>query len=285
MSEQTGVIHDIGYQRYDGQRLGRGHVFTALYAHGLRAAFGLGRSAKAKIFPWLVIGIVALVAVVVMAVRAQIGETLLSYSAFPEALTLLIILFCTVVAPELVSRDLHSGVLPLYFSRPLKRTDYPLAKLAALASAAFLMLGGAQLIMFVGAAFNADKVGDIWPEFGRFTGGLAYSALHALVFAAIALCVASFITRRAVAAAAIAGVFLVTTPVVGVLVALPSTTANQLAGLASPMTVVSGVGMWLFDHAGGQDIGGFGPLYAAVTAALVVGCVLILLARYRRVAK
>ena len=53
------VIHDIGYQRYTGPRLGRGAVFGALYVHGLRAAFGLGRTAKAKIFPWLVVGIVA----------------------------------------------------------------------------------------------------------------------------------------------------------------------------------------------------------------------------------
>lgn len=51
MSEPTGVIHDIGYQRYTGPRLGRRHVFGALYLHGLRTAFGLGRSAKAKIFP------------------------------------------------------------------------------------------------------------------------------------------------------------------------------------------------------------------------------------------
>ena len=39
----TSVIHDIGYQRYDGPRLGRRHVFGALYIHGLRAAFGFGR--------------------------------------------------------------------------------------------------------------------------------------------------------------------------------------------------------------------------------------------------
>ena len=37
-------------------------------------------------------------------------------------------LFCAVVAPELVSRDLRGGVLPLYFSRPLTRIDYALAK-------------------------------------------------------------------------------------------------------------------------------------------------------------
>ena len=53
----AGVIHDIGYQRYAGPRLGRRHVVTALYLHSLRTAFGLGRSANAKIFPWIVVGL------------------------------------------------------------------------------------------------------------------------------------------------------------------------------------------------------------------------------------
>ena len=57
MSE-TGVIHDIGYQRYRGPRLGRGYAARSLYLHSLRTAFGLGRSAKAKVFPWLIVGIV-----------------------------------------------------------------------------------------------------------------------------------------------------------------------------------------------------------------------------------
>ena len=60
---RTGVIHDIGYQRYTGPRLGRGYAVRSLYVHGLRSAFGLGRSAKAKIFPWLVIGILFFIAV------------------------------------------------------------------------------------------------------------------------------------------------------------------------------------------------------------------------------
>jgi ABC-2 type transport system permease protein len=82
MPEPTGVIHDIGYQRYTGPRLGRRQVFGALYLHGLRTAFGLGRSAKAKIFPWLVVGIVTLVAAGVTAVRSQIGEVVMTYAQF-----------------------------------------------------------------------------------------------------------------------------------------------------------------------------------------------------------
>lgn len=281
----SGVIHDIGYQRYDGPRLGQRYVFGSLFGHGLRTAFGLGRGFKAKIFPWLTAGVVGIVAVVLMAIRAQTGTEPLTYAQFPQTLSLLMLLFCAVAGPELVSRDLHSGVLPLYFSRPLRPSDYALAKLLALIAAITLVFAAAQVIMFLGAAFTLDGFGPIWDDFERMLGGIVYSAIHAILFSSIAILVASIMKRRAVAAGAIVGVFLLTTPVVGVLSVLPSTTANQLAGLASPGTVLGGVGDWLFESTGGIDIGDFGPVYGLVTLLMVAGCVALLLLRYRKVAQ
>jgi ABC-2 type transport system permease protein len=285
VSTDQSVIHDIGYQRYAGVRLGRGYAARSLFTHGLRTAFGLGRSAKSKIFPWFVVGIVGLVAAVVTAVRAQTGTPVLSYADFPEQMTFLIILFSAVVAPELVSRDLRSGVLPLYFSRPLARSDYALAKLAALTTASWLMLAGAQLLMFVGGAFSLHGPKAVWNEFLDFLPALGYSAIFALVFSALSLFVASLASRRAVAAAVIVAVFLVTTPIVGVLYGAGGQTAQQLAFLASPTTLVGGVGDWLFETTGETGVGDFGPLYGAVTVGLIAVCVLSLLARYRRVAR
>ncbi len=282
MSES--VIHDIGYQRYAGPRLGRGYGLRSLYGYGLRAAFGLGRGAKAKIFPWIVVGIVLAVAVVVTAVRAQAGRPVMSYLDFPRNMAFLVILFCAVVAPELVSRDLRSGVLPLYFSRPLTRADYALAKLAALVSAVWLLLAGPQLLMFVGGAFTVHGPRAVWNEFLDFLPGVLFSGVYAVVFSAIALLVASMASRRAVAAAVIVAVFLVTTPVVGVLSVTGGDAARQLAFLASPMTAVTGLGVWLFDLPN-IDIGPFGPIYGFALLTLVVACVSLLLARYWKVAR
>ncbi|MBM0257280.1 ABC transporter permease [Micromonospora sp. 4G55] len=291
MSEPTGVIHDIGYQRYTGPRLGRRHVFGALYLHGLRAAFGLGRSAKAKIFPWLVVGIVTLVAAGATAVRSQIGEVVMTYAQFADSMSWLVIFFAAVAAPELVSRDLRSGVLPLYFSRPLPRGDYALAKLLALVSALWLLLGGPQLVMFLGAAFTTgDGMRGVWNELLDLLPGLLYAGLWAVVFASVGLLVASLTGKRAFAAGGIVAVFLMTTPIVGTLSILPSHTVNQLAGLGSPSTIVQGVGIWslgdllVSEDQGGPDIGGFGPVYALAAVLLVAGCVALLLLRYRKVA-
>lgn len=291
MSEPTGVIHDIGYQRYTGPWLRRRHVFGALYLHGLRTAFGLGRSAKAKIFPWLVVGIVVVVAAGLAAVRTQTGQTVMTYAQFADAMSWLVIFFAAVVGPELVSRDLHSGVLPLYFSRPLPRGDYALAKLGALVTALWLLLGAPQLVMFLGAAFTTkDGLHGVWTELGDLLPGLLYAALWAVVFASVGLLIASFTGKRAFAAGGIVAVFLMTTPIVGVLSILPSRSVNELAMLASPSTLVQGVGLWTFGDllAPGAEadrmIGGFGPVYLAAAVLLVAGCVALLLLRYRKVA-
>src|SRR6202034_3208028 len=63
MSAETGVIHDIGYRRYTGRRLGRPQIVRALYWHSLRSAFGLGRGAKAKIVPVITFVVICLPAV------------------------------------------------------------------------------------------------------------------------------------------------------------------------------------------------------------------------------
>ncbi|WP_341717542.1 ABC transporter permease [Micromonospora sp. FIMYZ51] len=291
MPEPTGVIHDIGYQRYTGPRLGRRQVFGALYLHGVRTVFGLGRSAKAKIFPWLVVGIVLMVAAAVTAISSQIGETVMTYAQFADAMSWLVIFFVAVAAPELVSRDLRSGVLPLYFSRPLPRADYPLAKLLALVTGLWLLLGAPQLVMFIGAAFTSDGMRAVWDELLDLLPGLLYAGLWAVVFASVGLLIAALTGKRAFAAGGIVAVFLMTTPIVGTLMIMPSQVANQLAGLASPSTLVQGIGIWTMrdqlitdPNDLGTDLGAYGPVYALVAVALVTGCIALLLARYEKVA-
>jgi ABC-2 type transport system permease protein len=297
----AGVIHDIGYQRYTGARLGRGYALRSLYTHGVRSAFGFGRSAKAKVFPWIIVGLITMVAVVLTVIRSQTGRAVITYWQFISPIAILIILFCAVVAPELVSRDLRGGVLPLYFSRPLTRVDYAVAKLAALLSAVFLLIVGPQTLMFIGGAFTLDKFSDLWGEFGRYTAGVAAAAVYALVFGALSLLIASLAGRRAVAAALIAGAFLITTPVYGVLAGLAFQGSDdgqltgshaklfELAGLVSPMPLVANVGRWWFGQPvqGGEPdpLGPYGPLYGGVALALFVLCGLLLLLRYRRVAR
>jgi ABC-2 type transport system permease protein len=284
MPAADGVIHDIGYQRYTGPRLGRGYAVRSLYAHSLRTAFGLGRSAKAKIFPWMVVGLGLAVAALAVALRGQSGEVFITYLRYSDIMGIPLLLFQAIVAPELVSRDLRAKVLPLYFSRPLRRGDYALAKLAAMVSAGWLLLAGPLLLMFLGGVFSHGNVlNGAWHEFTDLLGGLAYAAIYALVYSAIGVLVASLASRRAVAAAAIVAVFLVTTPVVGVLQVIGGPTLRQLSGMLNPVTLIQGVQAYLF-RTHDTNIARFGPVYLAAALILVAGCVTLLITRYRKVA-
>ena len=278
----TGVIHDLGYQRYTGSRLGRRYVAGTLYTLSLRTAYGLGRGFKAKIFPWLTGGLILSVAVVVAAVRAWVGEVVLGYLDFTEAVFPFVVLFAAVAAPELVSRDLRNRVLPLYFSRPLRPDDYALAKLAALVSALWLLLAVPLLLMYVVAVFSMDGLGGVWDETGDAAAGLAYAGITAMVVGVLALLVASLISRRAVAAGVVVAVFLVTLPVVELVQELgtPGSTVTALVGLIAPSSLVGGVRKWLFD--GGDMIGAW---YVVTAVALLLAGSALLVARYRRLSR
>jgi ABC-2 type transport system permease protein len=295
-----GVIHDIGYQRYNGPRLGRAYASRSLFVHSLRTAYGLGRSGPAKIFPWGILGLLVSIAAILVAIQSQlppgVTDRVFTYWQFPTQTNILVLLFCAVAAPEIVSRDLRGGVLPLYFSRPLSRTDYPLAKFVALVTAVFVLLLIPLLTLFLGSAFSQESMGAVADEFGLFLQGLVVAALTALLFSSIALLIASLSGRRAVAAALIVGLFILTTPVLGVVQALAwannvdgeltgtALQLFQLSFLVSPFTIVEGIGGWLFD-ADEPLVGPYGPLYLVVTFAVIAICLLLTFVRYRKVAR
>ena len=138
------VIHDLGYRRYDGPRLGRPQIVRALAWHSFRSAFGLGRGAKAKIVPLVALVALCLPAVVNAFAMSRGNPRVVDYDTYTSALRdLVMTVFVAVQAPELVSRDLRSRVLPLYFARPIKTIDYPLAKYLAF-TAACRHLGGGE---------------------------------------------------------------------------------------------------------------------------------------------
>lgn len=80
----AGVIHDIGYRSYDGPRLGRGYILRSLYVQGVRSTFGLGRTARAKVLPALLLAATVLPAVIVVVVEvyAKADVQAISYNRY-----------------------------------------------------------------------------------------------------------------------------------------------------------------------------------------------------------
>ena len=279
----SGVIHDIGYQRYAGPRLGRRYVARSLYVHGLRTAFGFGRSARTKILPVGLFSVVCVVAVVLVVISTLTPQPVLSYIGIATTFATVAALFVAIVGPELVSRDLRNNLLPLYFSRPVTRTDYALTKLAALATAVFAIFAAPMLIMFLGLALSAQHgIGGIVDQAGKFLIGLLAAALGALLFTAIAVPLAALTGRRVFATGMIIALFLLTAPITPVLASVGGGAIANLAGLFNPVSLLSGVYMWLFDD-GGVDVGSYGPVYGLVFLVVAAAGVGLAILRFRKV--
>ena len=137
----TGAIHDIGYRHYDGPRLGPSYIQRSLYIDTFRGAFGLGRSARSKVMPFLLLAVMVLPAVTIGIVTGYFGleELPLDYVRYIFAFQVVVSVFVASQAPAAMSRDLRFRVAPLYFSRPLSRQQYVQAKFAGLSSALFVV--------------------------------------------------------------------------------------------------------------------------------------------------
>jgi ABC-2 type transport system permease protein len=297
----TGVIHDLGYRRYDGPRLGRGAIIMALCWHSLRSAFGLGRGFKAKIVPMLLLAIMCLPAVVnavALAVSPDSPAPIHYDTYVPGVRVLIMTIFLAAQAPELVSRDLRSHVLPLYFARPMRRNDYPLAKLAACILACLIMLEVPEIILYLGSVLQAHGGHDIWAQTRAFIPGVLVAFMWAVLLAAIGLVLASLSGRRAYATGIIAIFFFLTFTLAGLLRGIAEANHGgfrnsssapggaHLAGLVSPFTVLDGVRQWLGGTTEGivpHPTGIYGPLYGLMLLVFLAAALAGLVYRYRKV--
>jgi ABC-2 type transport system permease protein len=281
----TGVIHDIGYQRYEGPRLGRGYAARSLYVHSVRSAYGLGRSAWAKLLPFTLLGFASIASLVLVVVNTQLPTQVIDYVGIVSTFTYAATVFVAVVAPELVSVDLRSNLLQLYLSRPLRRRDYALTKLVSLASAVFVLYAIPLLIMFLGMAFNTDSgIGGVFDEVGGLFEGLLAAVVHSALLAALALPLASLSGRRVFASGMIIALFLLSAPVSGAVIAFGNDTLENLGGLLNPAMLLNGVDQWLFGLTIDMAFtGNFGPVYALVTVVLIALGTLLTVRRYKKV--
>ena len=295
-----GVIHDLGYRRYEGERLGRVQIARALCWHSMRSAFGIGRGAKAKIVPlgaFLLICLPAIVNAILVARSADHARTI-PYDTYVFRLRVLVMMiFVAAQAPELVSRDLRSHVLPLYFSRPLRRLDYPAAKYAAFTGTCLVMIEVPLLLLYLGTIVSAPGGTAVWSETRALTAGLLIGLLWAVLLAAIGLVLASFSGRRAYATGAIAIFYFLTWALAGILFSVatgrgpvtgglgPPGTGAILSGLISPFTVLDGVRQWLggTSHGPIPAPGHYGPVYGVMFVVLLLVSLGGLAARYRKV--
>lgn len=288
--EATGTIYDIGYRGYDGPRLGRRGAITAIVGAGLRALFGFGRSGRSKILPWGAVALATLPAGVAVAIRVLAGDIidLYSYENYLWETGALMPIFVAAQAPELVVNDMRHRVLPLYFSRPISRFDYVVAKLGALTLALLTLTLLPVLVLFFGRVLAAeDLVGALGDEVGALPGILGNGLLHAIVIGSIGLAICAVAGRRAYAAGAVLALFLIGGVVSGTFQELGSG-FEAIAPFANPLAILDGTREWLFGGTvAGSPVSDAGVpllLYGVATAVLLGVSWLVLAVRYRGIA-
>jgi ABC-2 type transport system permease protein len=219
-----------------------------------------------------------------------------SYDTYVPGLRIMVLLlFIAAQAPELVSRDLRSHSLPLYFARPIRRIDYPVAKLAAFFGALLIMIEAPLLLLYIGTATQVHGGSAVWTQTRELIPGLLLGVAWAAVLGGLGLLLASFTGRRAFATGAVAVFFFLTWTLASLLTHIGegqmggpqghSQALAQLAGLISPFTVLDGFRLWLGGTTPGQipDPGHYGPAYGVMLAVFLIAGVAGLIARYRKV--
>jgi ABC-2 type transport system permease protein len=290
----AGVIHDLGYRGYDGPRLGRVQIVRALTWHSFRSSFGIGRGVKGKIIPVLAFVAMCLPAFVNAFAVARGNPRLFGYDVYVPSLRVAVVtIFLAAQAPELVSRDLRNHVLPLYFCRPLRHGDYPLAKYLALTAALLLLIEIPLLILYVGTIASVKSGSAVWDQTKALIPGLGVGLMWAVLMAAIGLFLASLTGRRAYSTGIVA-ISCVLTFILALLLiqseggTTATSTGARIAGLFSPFTIMDGVRVWL----GGDpqvglvaNPGRYGPFYGLLAVVLLAACLGGLAVRYRKVSQ
>jgi ABC-2 type transport system permease protein len=276
-------VFDLGYQRYDGERVGRGARRRAVWVDGVRISLGLGRGAGAKVAPWLLLGLALVPMLVLVVVAAFVGPAtspddfeLPSYADYYGWAMASLGLFAAVVAPLLVCPDRRDGVLALYAARPITPLDYIGARWAAFGTVMVLAGWVPEAILFTWNVLDASSPGaflrDNWDVVPRF---LAAGALVAVVLTTLALLVSSFATRRAYASVAMLAVLFVGSAVGGIAQDnFSGTVADAVSLVGIPHALTDAV-RWIFgEHVDSPVSGGIALLFllglTAVLAAWLV---------------
>lgn len=289
----TGAVYDRGYRPYEGARGGRAQARLALLRLSMRRALGLRRTWRQKVFPWTLLTIAILPAIVNVGVGYLTRDTpvedfeFFSYREYVGVSTALL-LFVALTAPDVVCPDRRNRVLPLIFARPLTGGDYVAAKVGAIALILFGFGFIPQVVLFLGQLLvTEDGALDYFTENAEVLWQVPLAvAVLSIHYACIGVALAATTSRRVVAGVAVLALTLVTSTVAGVVTGVEGgESAWALVNvLAVPLHVRDLIFLGHVDPdgplAGVQGAG----LAAVVECAAIIGvCLLYLRRRFSQV--
>ena len=218
-----GAVYDRGYRPYEGPRGGRREGALALYRASIRRALGIRRSWRQKVFPWVLLAIATVPAIINVGIgyvtrdSPRADFSFITYREYVGVSSALL-LFVALTAPDVVCPDRRHRVLPLIFARPLVGSDYVLAKVGAITTILFAFSFLPQVVLFVGQMLVSKGALDYFTDNAAVLWQVPLSVfLLAIYYGAIGVTVSSLTSRRVVGGVAILGLALVPSVVTGII--------------------------------------------------------------------
>jgi ABC-2 type transport system permease protein len=292
----AGAVYDRGYRPYTGPRGGRREATWALWRLSVRRALGLRRSWRQKVFPWTLLAITTIPAVINVGIGYAIRNDPLEIPDFEfityreyVGVSTALLLFVALTAPDVVCPDRQQRVLPLLFSRPLTGRDYVTAKVGAIAFIVFGFGFLPQVVLFVGQMLVSDGALDYFTDNAEVLWQVPVAvAILAVYYAAIGVALASLTDRRIVGGVAILGVALVTSVVAAIIIEAAGDGGTPLAVvnvLALPLDLRDLVFLGhLSEDSGLSGVSGGGVLSVLAYLLVLGSAIAVLQRRYREVA-
>ena len=246
----AGAIYDIGYQHYDGVRLGRANAIRTLIAFSFRSAFGVGRGSKAQQIPVIVCVVLFGAALLEVAISVATGSARLQmmpagtmYAQHFQLTAFFVAIFTAAQAPEMIVTESTVG------------DDATLPRRALRASTTrwpswWRLRGGAGDDAGARTASLCREGDGERDALAAVQGGLALgpivggALLAACYMASVGLGLAAYTARRASATAAVITFFVLVPAVSGIVMNLVQGDARRFA----PRESFSGAG-WLWQLA------------------------------------
>jgi ABC-2 type transport system permease protein len=212
------AVYRRGYQRYEGELTGRWARFLVL------PHFSWQRLLRQRLVVFLLL--LSLIWPLLSAVFIYLSNhaDLLTFFGpafkrflevngnffitFMNVQAFFVVFLAALTGPGLIAPDLANNALPLYFSRPLKRLDYAIARLAALLGLLSLITWVPGLLLFGMQIGMAEKpwLSTYWKlGIGMTSGFLIWILLVSLV----ALASSAYVRVRVVAGGLVLGFFFI----------------------------------------------------------------------------
>ena len=277
-------ILDRGYRKYEGHRSGLRGSVRSLAWHTTRSILGLGRPARHKVFPIIVMVVAFVPSLAFLAIAILIGdlgdEVRPEYWEFFGFSFTAALLFTALVSPEAIVRDRRDGMYALYLSTPLTRPTYLAAKVAAVLGTLSIIVIGPAMLAFLG--YTVQSMGPdgfaswMWVAARIAVGGVCIG----LVYTAVSLAAASLTDRRAFASVAIILLMLGASIAVSVMVDSAEMTSHLrlLDPLSTPLELAARLfGDRTFEY---EEVGS--PMVVLANAVWFATGAAIVAVRYRK---